>query len=100
MRAIDKNLTINSEEKYMKFLKTIFIAATLFVQTAIAAVNINTADAEQIAAELKGIGLSKANAIIAFRTENGPFKTIEQLSEVKGIGLKTVEKNRKEILLK
>ena len=84
----------------MKIIKTFLIGAILFAHSALAAVNINTADAEQIAQELKGIGLSKATAIVTYRVENGPFKTIEQLSEVKGIGLKTVEKNRQEILLK
>ncbi len=84
----------------MNYLKTLLIATFLFVQSAFAAVNINKADAEKIAKELKGIGLSKATAIVAYRTQNGPFKTVEQLTEVKGIGLKTVEKNRKEILLK
>ena len=82
----------------MKFIKTLLIAATLFAQTAFAAVNVNSA--EKIAAELKGIGISKATAIVAYREQNGPFKTVEQLTEVKGIGLKTVEKNRAEILLK
>jgi competence protein ComEA len=84
----------------MKFLKTLLIAAAIFAQTAIAAVNVNKANAEQIAEELKGIGISKASAIVAYREKNGPFKTVEQLTEVKGIGLKTVEKNRTEILLK
>ena len=84
----------------MKFIKTLLIAAALFAQTAFAAVNVNSADAEKIAAELKGIGISKAAAIVAYREQNGPFKTVEQFTEVKGIGLKTVEKNRAEILLK
>ncbi|TDR22675.1 ComEA family DNA-binding protein [Marinicella litoralis] len=84
----------------MKFLKTLFITMAIFAQTAFAAVNVNSADAEKIAAELKGVGISKATAIVAYREKNGPFKTIEQLTEVKGIGLKTVEKNRTEILLK
>ncbi len=84
----------------MKLIKSLFIAAMLMAQTAIAAVNINTADADKIASELKGIGLSKATAIVAYRVKNGPFETVEQLTKVKGIGLKTVEKNRKEILLK
>ncbi len=74
--------------------------AMLFAQTAWAAVNVNQADAEQIAAELKGVGLTKAAAIVEYREQHGPFKTVEQLTEVKGIGLKTVEKNRSEILLK
>ena len=84
----------------MKFLKTLLITAAIFAQTAFAAVNVNTADAEKIAEELKGVGISKAIAIVAYREQNGPFKTVEQLTEVKGIGLKTVEKNRTEILLK
>ncbi len=84
----------------MKFFKTLLITTALLAQSAIAAVNVNKADAAQIAEELKGIGLSKATAIVAYRTENGPFKTVEQLTEVKGIGLKTVEKNRADILLK
>lgn len=84
----------------MNILKTLIIAGTLFAQTAFAAVNVNTAPAEKIAEELKGIGLKKAEAIVAFRKANGNFKTVESLTEVKGIGLKTVEKNRKDILLK
>ncbi|MCX7553939.1 helix-hairpin-helix domain-containing protein [Marinicella sp. S1101] len=84
----------------MKYFKIVLIAVFLFAQSALAAVNVNKADAAQIAEELKGIGLSKATAIVAYRTQNGPFKTVEQLTEVKGIGLKTVEKNRSEILLK
>ncbi len=84
----------------MKFLKTMMVTAMLLAQSAFAAVNINQAEAVEIADELKGIGLSKAKAIVAYRLENGPFETVEQLTEVKGIGLKTVEKNRAEILLK
>ena len=84
----------------MNFLKTALIAAALFAQTAFAAVNVNKATAEQIAEELKGVGITKATAIVAYREQNGPFKTVEELTQVKGIGLKTVEKNREEILLK
>ena len=84
----------------MNILKSLIIAATLLAQTALAAVNVNTAPAEKIAEELKGIGLKKAQAIVAYRKANGDFKTVESLTEVKGIGLKTVEKNRKEIQLK
>lgn len=90
----------NQRREIMNYLKTLLIAAAVFAQTAFAAVNVNTADAEKIAEELKGIGISKAKAIVVYREENGPFKTVEQLTEVKGIGLKTVEKNRTEILLK
>lgn len=60
-------------------------------------VNINTADAKAIAKNLKGVGLKKAQAIIVYRKKHGAFKTIESLSKVKGIGFKTVEKNRANI---
>ena len=84
----------------MKTLKALLITLTLFMNSVFAAVNVNTADAETIAKELKGIGMSKAQAIVEYREANGHFETVEQLTEVKGIGLKTVEKNRSEILLK
>ena len=84
----------------MKTIKAILITLSLFINAAMAAVNVNSADAETIAKELKGIGMAKAQAIVEYRKANGQFETVEQLTEVKGIGLKTVEKNRAEILLK
>ena len=48
-------------------------------------ININTAPAEELD-ELNGIGPSLAKAIIDYRTANGPFKTIEEINDVKGIG--------------
>lgn len=62
-------------------------------------VNINTADAQAIADQLNGIGLKKAEAIIEYRKEHGPFKTLEDLKNVKGIGDATVSTNEKLILL-
>ena len=60
-------------------------------------VDINSADAATLAATLNGVGMAKAEAIVAHRKEHGPFKSAEQLAEVKGIGLKLVEKNRDRI---
>ena len=60
-------------------------------------VDINTADAETISAELNGIGLAKAKAIVEYREKYGPFKTAEDLSLVKGVGDRTVEINRANI---
>ena len=60
-------------------------------------VNINTADAETISAELKGIGLSKAKAIVEYREKHGPFRSADDLSLVKGIGERTVDINRSDI---
>ncbi len=62
-------------------------------------VNLNTADAVTIDHVLLNVGPSKAEAIVAYRKEHGSFKSPEQLALVKGIGLKTVEKNRDRILI-
>ena len=62
-------------------------------------VNINTADAATIARELDGIGPSKAQAIVEFRQQNGPFKSVEDLLKVKGIGARMLEQNRSSIQL-
>lgn len=63
-------------------------------------VNVNSASAEEIAESLKGIGLSKAEAIVSYRSENGDFKHVDELVNVKGIGIRTVDINRDYILLK
>lgn len=76
----------------------VLIAAFSFNVTA-APVNINKADAKTISDSLANIGLKKAEAIVKYRTEKGPFKTAEELTNVAGIGDKTVEKNKKDILL-
>src|SRR5690606_36962711 len=57
-------------------------------------VNINSASADALAEMLNGVGLAKAEAIVSYRETNGPFKTIEDLKNVKGIGEATLEKNR------
>ena len=77
------------------------VAAALFAGQAAASdkVDVNTADAATIDRVLVNIGPSKAEAIVAHRTANGPYKSLEQLAQVKGIGLKTVEKNRDRIEL-
>ena len=73
--------------------------ALMFAGAALAAdkVDINSADAAAIEKALVNIGPSKAEAIVAHRAEHGPYKSLEQLASVKGIGLKTVEKNRDRI---
>jgi competence protein ComEA len=65
--------------------------------TAQAAVNVNTASAEQLAAGLVGVGPAKAQAIVAHRETNGPFKDKAQLLEVKGIGEAILEQNEARI---
>jgi competence ComEA-like helix-hairpin-helix protein len=62
-------------------------------------VNINTADADAIHQALIDIGPSKAAAIVAWRKQHGAFHSADQLTQVKGIGLKTIEKNRSYIVV-
>lgn len=77
-------------------LKGLLLSWVLLAGHALATdkVDINTADAAQLEKVLVGIGLAKAEAIIEYRTANGPFKSADELALVKGIGLKTVERNR------
>lgn len=63
-----------------------------------APVDINSADANALAAALKGVGVKTASEIVSYRKRNGPFKTPEDLLEVKGIGPRTLEVNKNDIL--
>ncbi|MBB5210077.1 ComEA family DNA-binding protein [Microbulbifer hydrolyticus] len=62
-------------------------------------VNLNTASAEELSSALEGVGTAKAELIVKFREANGEFSSVEQLLEVKGIGMATLEKNRDRIQL-
>lgn len=64
------------------------------------AVNINTADAKTLAKELVGVGAAKAEAIVKYRSDKGPFKSPEELKKVEGIGEATVERNKANIKVK
>lgn len=77
------------------------VLSLVFMGSALAAekVNVNTADAATIDRVLLNIGPAKAEAIVAHRKANGAFRSAEQLAMVKGIGLKTIEKNRDRIVL-
>jgi competence protein ComEA len=63
-------------------------------------VNINTATAEMLSTQLKGIGKAKAAAIIEWRETNGKFSSLDDLDEVKGIGAGIIEKNKDKIVFK
>ncbi len=80
-------------------IKSLFLSLLLVTaaQAAETKVNINTADVAALDAALLNVGASKAQAIVDYRKTNGPFKSPEELAMVKGIGLKTVEKNRDRI---
>ncbi len=81
----------------MKKLLLIFIAVLFMASIAFAAkININTAGVEELSS-LKGIGLHKAEAIIQFRKLNGPFKSVDDVTKVKGIGPKLFEQIKGDI---
>jgi competence protein ComEA len=81
----------------MKILRSAVTALALLACGAVFAaepVNINTADAQSLAAAISGVGLKRAEAIIAYRDKNGPFKSVNELVEVRGVGESIVEKSR------
>jgi competence protein ComEA len=63
------------------------------------AVDINAAGAAELATALDGVGQSKAEAIVEYREANGPFKSVDDLALVKGIGAATIEKNRDKVTI-
>lgn len=85
----------------MKIFKTFVFALSLLSFPAFAApVDINSADAKTLEKELIGIGPKTAQAIVHYRAKHGPFRSVDDLLKVKGIGPKTLEKNRDRILIK
>jgi competence protein ComEA len=60
-------------------------------------IDINTANEGQLA-QLAKVGPKKAQEIVRYREANGPFKNVDDLAKVKGIGEKTVEQNRERLL--
>lgn len=84
----------------MNFVKSLFVALSFGLPAlAAAGVNINSADAGQIAQELKGVGSAKAEAIVAYRNAHGAFASVDDLKHVKGINQKTLDRNRDSIVL-
>lgn len=82
----------------MKTVRLIFIALALAFSglTWAATIDINSADVKTLES-LDGIGPAKAQAIVDYRQKNGPFKSVEDLEKVSGIGKATLEKNRDKI---
>ncbi len=66
----------------------------------VASINVNTASAEEIATALVGVGLAKAEAIVAYREANGAFQDVYELENVKGIGARTIDRNQDRIRVK
>lgn len=75
------------------------IAAQMVQVEQFTKVNLNAADAETLRRDLFGIGAAKAKAIVAYRDSNGPFTSVDELLEVKGIGKALLEKNRERLVI-
>ena len=95
---------------FVSFIATLIVCwgSTLFADDGLvessvaeeATVNINQADAETLANVLVGVGVSRAEAIVAYREENGKFYSAEELTAVRGIGDSTIAKNDSKIVVK
>ena len=80
----------------MRLIVNVFVAMMLGMGTAWAAVNINTATQSELES-VKGLGPSKAKAIIDYREKNGAFKSLDDLDKVKGFGKASIEKLKGEL---
>lgn len=84
-------------------MKQVLFGTAMMIASGLAfagTVNINTADAKTLAKELKGVGAAKAEAIVKYRSEKGPFKSPDELKKVEGIGESTYESNKTNIKIK
>lgn len=83
------------------FVRILLLCSMLFspLWAVAGPVDINSADAVTLATAMQGVGDKKAAAIVAERDKNGPFKSVDDLTRVKGISAKTVEANRDKIMV-
>lgn len=90
---------VTSIYKRVVFSISLLISALLLSLAHSAPININSADVDTIMENLTNVGPVKATAIVEYREQNGPFKRVEDLLAVKGIGEKTLEANRDNIII-
>ncbi len=86
----------------MDIFRNTVVALALLLFTSLAnanPVNINTASASVLADSIVGVGPDKAAAIVEYRTQHGPFISIEDLANVRGIGSKTIEANKENLTI-
>jgi competence protein ComEA len=80
-----------------KFLPALCLLLASLAAGAAERIDLNTADAAALAAGIEGIGPAKAAAIVAWRDAHGPFKTVDDLLLVRGIGQSTLDRNRERL---
>ncbi|MAV73940.1 MAG: competence protein ComEA [Halieaceae bacterium MED-G27] len=85
-------------------IATLFVVLTIALMTSLSAfssddmININLADQATLEAGLEGIGPALARRIVEFREMYGPFESLDQFLEVRGVGPKIVETNQNRIV--
>jgi competence protein ComEA len=85
----------------MRIIQTMLVCLTMLLSVSSFAdpVDINSADAGTLAGAISGVGESRAAAIVEYRDAHGPFASVDELSNVQGIGMKTVDKNRSNLMV-
>ena len=96
MRILETGRVHPGEVPMIRILVTLALACAAATVPALAAVDLNTATRDELVA-VPGIGPTKAQAIVDHRTANGPFKSVDDLRDVKGFRGKLVERLRPEL---
>jgi len=79
-----------------KILIAVFVTSLLIIHSQVfaQAIDVNQATLEELVENLNGVGAHEAQAIIDYREQYGDFDSMEELLQVKGIGLSTLENNK------
>lgn len=86
--------------RFLHFTRSLALALVLSLPVAaFAQVDLNSASARALAEAMAGVGLVKAEAIVAYREQHGPFRSIDELRRVPGIGPKTLAANRGRVVV-
>ncbi len=99
MHSLRHSFAVTTARSLLLALALLGSASTFAVDDARQPVNINQANAEALAANLKGIGLRRAQEIVSYRETNGPFRDAYELMAIKGIGERIVADNESRIRL-
>lgn len=111
MKAVRLFNISSKSPSFLRFLAAALVSLTVLMPISVSvnakpevasqqvqqSVNINKASADEIAQVLNGVGKKKAAAIVAYRKANGAFKSLADLTKVKGIGEATLNKNKSRI---
>lgn len=83
--------------RYLFIILSLF-TFSVFAVNLVPPINLNKASIKTLTHSFKGIGVKRATAIIAYRKAHGPFKTVEDLANIKGLGFSFVQRNREALM--